>query len=307
MTLASSFSDFLFHCQYEKTLCAKTLQAYGTDLEQFALFQKEISQVADITKNEIRMYLSSISSLKPKSIKRKIATLKALFNYLEFEDKILINPFRKMRIKIKEPKVLCKVMDLQEVKRIFKACYKEKSNCVHPTTYSLVLKKISVIEILFATGARVSEIADLKSDNINLQTGCIIIKGKGQKERIIQICNPESLSILREYFECHKDIILKSGWFFINKLNRKLSDQSIRKIVRDATLLAGLKRIVTPHIFRHTFATLLLEKGVDLRYIQCMLGHSSIATTQLYTHVNNRQQRQILSTKHPRKDFFMHD
>lgn len=311
-TFQSTTEDFLVHCQFEKTLSPKTLKAYRTDLLQLTAFLTTLSptlEVSGITKHHLREFLISIAFLKPKSIKRKVATVKAMFNYLEFEDKILVNPLRKMRIKIKEPKTLPSVMDLQEVVRIFKAGYSFKENAKDRTKYSYneSIRNLAVLELLFSTGARVSEIASLTTENINLHTGNVIIKGKGNKERVIQICNKESIMILKSYsllFEAK--IKASGGWFLINRFNKPLSDQSIRRIVKKIADKAGITKHITPHIFRHSFATLLLEKDVDIKYIQSLLGHSSINTTQIYTHVNRKRQRQILSTKHPRRDFSMH-
>lgn len=304
MTLSASINDFFNHCRYEKNLSSKTLKAYEIDLRQFSLFLSDLDTVTEITKHELRSYLTSISSLKPRTVKRKSATIKTFFNYLEFEDIIEINPVRKMRIKIKEPQILFSVMDFAEIKKIFKASYKIKADNKSKFAYLTAVRNIVVIELLFATGARVSEIANLKMSNINLRSGNITIKGKGNKERVIQICNSETLSIVNEYCSLFEsDILASGGWFLVNRLNKKLSDQSIRCIVKNICIRAGLKRRITPHMFRHTFGTLLLEKNVDIRYIQSMLGHSSITTTQIYTHVNARRQRQILTARHPRRDF----
>lgn len=305
MILQTPVSDFLTHCRYEKGLCAKTLKAYETDLQQFSLFIGKEKNILETSKNDIREYLISISLSKPKTIKRKIATVKALFNHLEFEDCIIINPFRKLKIRVKEPKVLCRILDLYEVKKIFKTCYKDKTRIRNIDQYSYFecIRNIVIIELLFTTGGRVSEIADLRKDNINTYSGNITIKGKGNKERLIQVCNSESLSVIREYYSLLQSIDSGTEWFLINRFKKKLSDQSIRIIVKNICHRAGINRKVTPHTFRHTFGTMLLEKGVDIRYIQSLLGHSSIITTQIYTHINIKRQRQILGTKHPRKDF----
>jgi integrase/recombinase XerD len=237
-----------------------------------------------------------------------MATIRALFNYLEFEDKISANPLRKMRIKIKEPNRLPNVMDIKEIRRIFNSAYEENyfSDNRSPYENFEIIRNIVVVELLFATGARVSELANLKVDCIDTTTGSITIKGKGNKERIIQVCNNESLKVLKEYHRMYCDSINNSGgYFLINRLGRKLSDQSIRMIVKKLASRAKLQKHVTPHVFRHTFATLLLEKEVDIKYIQSLLGHSSIMTTQIYTHVNREKQKKILRAKHPRKDFSM--
>jgi len=310
-TIQNDFKEFINHCKYEKNLSEKTIKAYSIDIAQLIKFliEKDFSlEIEKITKTEIREFLEAISFLKPKSIKRKVATMKAMFNFFEFEDKILINPFRKMRIKIQEPKRLPKVMEIRDVNAIFKSAYIKNSSCKDSTNYSYLesLRNVVVVELLFATGARVSEIANLKKEDIDFYSGTVSIKGKGDKERNIQICNKETIKILKEYFKLFKTKIKSAGdYFLVNRLGSKLSDQSIRGIVKVLSKDAKVQKHITPHVFRHTLATLLLEKDVDIKYIQSILGHSSIMTTQIYTHVNRKKQRQILTTKHPRKDFSM--
>jgi len=306
-SLKDAINEFIYHCRYEKKLSAKTLKVYGIDLAQFLSYScpKSIRvDITQITKLELRGFLVSLSHLKPKSIKRKIATVKAMFNYLEFEDKISVTPFRKLRMKIKEPKLLPKSLNSHEVNNIFKSAYEIKSQISNIKEYSYFesLRNIVVIELLYATGARVSEIADLKDNQINVNSGDITIRGKGDKERIIQVCNIETLKILTEY-RClySKRIELTGGYFLTNRNNKKLSDQSIRGIIKQLRIRANIENNITPHAFRHTLATSLLENEVDICYIQSILGHSSIATTQIYTHVNRLKQKQILIAKHPRQ------
>lgn len=311
MTLQTCSNDFLRHCRFEKNLSGKTLRAYETDLRQFAAFlraNKLASEISGICKAQLRAYLEGIADLKPKSIKRKIATLKALFNFLEFEDRIAVNPFRKIRIKLKEPKRLPVVMTMREVSKLFAVLYRQKRRYPNPECYASLaaLRDVAIVELLFVTGARVSEIANLPTKAIDLQTGTVIIKGKGNKERMLHICHAESLSMLQQY----RKLLEKQGFgesehFFVNRLGRTLSDQSIRLLVKRISRQAGITKRITPHVFRHSFATLLLEKDVDIKYIQSLLGHSSITTTQLYTHVSRAKQKQILKTKHPRKDLLM--
>jgi integrase/recombinase XerD len=309
-TLNNAIKDFIRHCKYEKNLSSKTIKAYETDLMQFAIFLGEnqfSTMLKLISKFELRQFLESLSHLKPKSIKRKVATLKALLNYLEFDEQIDVNPIRKMKIAIKEDSLLPNVMELTEIAKILKTAYYEKNNIIKQNSfkYREALRNIVVIELLFSTGARVSEIAFLKDNDINLATGDIVINGKGRKQRTIQICNEELLSLLKLYRKAWSNGISLSGNnFLVNRFNKPLSDQSIRLLVKRLYKKAGIKKHITPHVFRHSFATLLLEKDVDIKYIQGMLGHSSIVITQIYTHVNKVKQRQVLRTKHPRKDLF---
>lgn len=306
--LQIAIKDFIDHCIFEKNLSPKTIKSYKTDLKQFSKFlvYKNYSlEITYITKLELRHYIEFISFLKPKSIKRKIATIKAMLNYLEFEDKILVNPIRKMRIKIKEPYKLPRCLTIQEMSDIFKTAYKELILKEKDTFfYQTSLRNLAVIELLFATGARVSEIANLKDEDVDLISGRVNINGKGNKERIVQISNNDSLKILIKYKQLFKErIVAADNFFFINRLTKKLSDQSIRSIVKNLSKKACINKHVTPHVFRHSFATLLLENEVDIKYIQILLGHSSIITTQIYTHVNNQKINQILKIKHPRNNF----
>lgn len=310
-SILNSINDFLSHCKIEKNLSEKTMKAYKTDLLQFHQFIGRAlpeDSILLVDKSKLRDFIGTLSDLKPKSIKRKIASVKAMFNYLEWEDKLMINPFRKMRISIKEPKRLPSVLSLKEVTKIFRVIYDKKEKTVGATAYSSfeMLRNIVIAELLFATGARVSEISNLHLQTVNLETGVISIKGKGDKERIIQVCNKESLTILKAYKKQYAEKITDAGgYFLVNRFNAKLSDQSIRTIVKQLAAAAGITRRITPHTFRHSFATLLLEKDVDIKYIQSLLGHSSLMTTQIYTHVNRAKQKQILRTKHPRRDFTM--
>lgn len=309
-TITLATSEFLKHCRFEKNLSLKTLAAYKIDLNQFHNFLLNNNYPLDtlnITKSEVRHFIESISHLKPKSIKRKIATIKALFNFLEFEDHVSINPFRKMKIQIKENKLLPTVMTTTEISKLLKAVYKERNN-VKDNTHSgfAALRNIVILELLFNTGARVSEIADLKRSNIDVGSGLIKIKGKGGKERILHICNKETLLILQQYSGITRKINAKAvGYFLLNRLGNKTSDQSIRNLIKKLAKQAGISKKITPHAFRHSFATLLLEKNVDIRHIQTLLGHSSITTTQIYTHVSKGKQKHILKTKHPRMNMVM--
>jgi len=299
--------SFLTHCKYEKNLSPKTIKAYELDSKQFSNFldEKFSYDVNIITKFEIRNYLRSLRNYEVKTIKRKIATIKALFNFLEFEDVISINPFRKLKINLKETRQLPSLMDTTEVRKILQVAYNSYRDSL-PGTFKaiLTLRDVVVLELLFATGIRVSELCNLKVKDVDLDSGNVLILGKGRKERIIQVCNQETLDLLKLY-----RTLVETGdkaqneSFFKSRLNNTISDQSIRYMIKKYYLKAGIKKHITPHTFRHTFATLLLEEDVDIKYIQHLLGHSNISITQIYTHVNKKKQRRILLDKHPRSKF----
>lgn len=302
--LQSAIELFMFHCQYEKNLNKKTLAAYALDLSQFSTFIASMQlSFTDITLENIRDFLKKISHYKPKTIKRKMATLKALFNYIEFEYENFYNPIRRMRVHIKVPSLLPNVLTSDEVKKILQYLYSQKRQISVSSDHkkTILLRKIALVELLFGTGLRIYELCALTTDTIDLQAGIIRVYGKGSKERIIQICQPPILESLRDYRESLPKQSIKPEPFFLNCYGKKLEPQSVRSIVKKLTKEAGITKRVTPHTFRHTFATLLLEEGVDIKYIQTILGHSSLSTTQIYTHVTNTSQRLILRDYHPRR------
>lgn len=295
---AELVTKYLLYCQFQKGLDEKTIKAYKIDLMQFSIcageqeFSKEVLQ--DYVTNLFKRY-------KFKSVKRKIASLKAFFNYLEYEGALDTNPLDKLRIKLHEPFILPRTIPLNTIDLLLKCAYQKKVR-FSPTVnqYRTCLRDIAVLELLFATGMRVSELCSIKPDCINLQDGTIKIYGKGAKERMLQIGNSDVLAAVREYSEAFANSIESTNCFFVNRLGRQLSDQSVRNMIRQYAKLAGIEQHITPHMFRHSFATLLLEEDVDIRYIQQLLGHSSITTTQIYTHVTLKKQRDILTLKHPR-------
>ena len=287
---------FLNHCKIRKALNDKTIKAYKIDLRQFAQFTDN-----KFSKDVICQYIDMLhEKYKPKTIKRKIASVKAFTHYLIIEEVIEINPFNKIDISFKEPTMLPKTIPLNVINSILAHAYDSLSQVKTKYQKRCTTRDIAVLEILFATGARVSEICNLNPSSVDLTNHTIKIFGKGSKERLIQIENPDVLKALQEYYILFQEDIKSSGFFFVNKLHTRLTEQSVREIICKYTAMTEYDIHVTPHMFRHSFATLLLEEDVDIRYIQKLLGHSSITTTQIYTYVAMSKQKEILSTKHPR-------
>ena len=196
-----------------------------------------------------------------------------------------------------------KTIPLNTVEILLSTIYKQCSDAKTDYKKKHSLRDAAVIELLFATGIRISELCSLKMNDINLYDGTILIYGKGSKERKLQIGNDDVIHILEKYKKNFLTIIQSTNHFFVNQSGNPLSDQAVRRAINKYTSLAAIELHITPHMFRHTFATSLLEADVDIRYIQEMLGHSSINITEIYTHVAMSKQRDILTTKHPRKDF----
>lgn len=296
INLTEQIPHFLTYCKYRKELNSKSIKAYTTDLKQF-----QVNTDNTYSKESICTYLSFLHhQYKPKTIKRKIATLKAFTRYLLIEEMIEHNPFERIDTSFRQPLILPKTIPLNIINDILSSAYNEHSNSNTDYRKWCVKRDIAVLEMLFASGARVSEICNLTASNVDLRNHTIKIFGKGSKERIIQIENPDVLKAITDYYSLFKTDICNSGYFFVNKLHKQLTEQSVRSIICKYTSLSGHSMHITPHMFRHSFATLLLEEDVDIRYIQKMLGHSSITTTQIYTHVTNSKQKEILTTKHPR-------
>lgn len=292
--------EYLHFCIARKNLDNKTIKSYSIDLKQYSDFISDFSLDWNDKKSIEKFIEFMHSKFKPKSVKRKIASLKAFFHYLEIEEIIEVNPFHKIQIKYKEPFILPKTIPLQTIEKIMSYAYSEYKRQTTYYAHKTALRNVLILELLFATGMRISELCTLTTEQINFNDYIIKIYGKGSKERLIQICNKNVQRLMDEYRNEFYFELNNYNYFFINRLNNRLSEQSVRNMIADYTEKAKIQLHITPHMFRHSFATLLLEEDVDIRYIQQMLGHSSITTTQIYTHTSINKQKDILTVKHPR-------
>lgn len=292
--------QYLHICAVQRELNDKTVKAYRIDLTQFLDYLTANELLAD--KSGINHYLDYLhDKYKQRTVKRKIASVKAFFNYLDYEEKIECNPFNRIRVRFKEEQLLPRSVSQEIIGKLLKYMYQQKGNGeLSKWKGRLLLRDISVIELLFMTGIRISELCELHKDAVDLSKGTICVYGKGSKERIIPIGSNKVLQLLREYEqEFEKEIEVN---FFVNRYGESLSTQSVRLMIQHYTKAAGIERHITPHMIRHSFATLLLERGVDIRIIQQLLGHASIVTTQIYTNVASEQKKKILEMYHPRNE-----
>ena len=300
VNIQEEVKKYLHTCQFQKKLNAKTIKAYSIDLKQFLTYLST-TKGQNLSKANIATYMQDLhKQYRPQTVKRKLASLRAFCNYLEFEEILEPSPIRKIKIKFQEPKVLPRTIPLKTIECILATAHLEIKFAQTPFGIFAALRDATMLELLFATGMRISELCSLAPKNIDLEHGTIKIMGKGSKERILQIGNQEVLAILRKYAKLDTFSPSQSGYFFINRQGGRMSEQSVRFMLRKLQKQAGISMHITPHMFRHSFATLLLEEDVGIRYIQQMLGHSSIQTTQIYTQVTTEKQKQILTTKHPR-------
>lgn len=303
--LKNLITEYLTFCEIRKELNSKTLKAYRTDLRQFYEYMQDV--VSDYTdKNSLNNYISQIhQQFKPKTIKRKIASIKAFFHYLVYEEILVNNPFDKINVRFREPQRLPRTIPFATIESFMATMYKEQQCARTEFQKNSILRDIAVIELLFATGMRISELCTLTVEQVDLSSHKLLIYGKGAKERMLQIGNEDVIRILTQYYSTFEKDIATTGWFFVNRLHNRLSEQSVRAMILKYADQAAISLHLTPHMFRHSFATLLLEADVDIRYIQKMLGHSSITTTEIYTSVSMTKQYSILTTKHPRNNMHL--
>lgn len=294
MKMYEQVQDYLEYCEFRKVLDSKTIKAYRIDLRQYFDFIK----CDQPEKSEIEKFVTYLhKTYKQKTVKRKLASIKAFYNYLEEEEIIEESPFRKIKVKFKENIVLPRIIPREEIEQLLNYMYgfrwrKEEK---------LWLRDIAVVEVFFATGARVYEISNLRKESVDLNSGVICIMGKGGKERYLQIGEESVLRVLKKYYELNKQQIRDSGYFFVNQIGKRFTEQSIRIMIKSYVKCAGIERKITPHLFRHSFATYLIEEGVDVSCVQQLLGHSSIKTTQIYIHIATKKQAEILRDRHPRR------
>lgn len=293
--LRPTIDKYLQICTNEKRLSPDTLKAYRIDLRQFANFAAGKKPDREL----LSAYVQELNrNFSPRSAKRKIASVRAFFKELEYREEVVSSPFEKLRVKIQTPKQLPRVIPQDCVEKVLQSAYDAYS--IQKNRW--VLRDIVVLELLFSTGIRVSELCRLSPDTLSINGGQLrlLIFGKGSKERIIEVEMPEAVNVVERYLSVFSDEIHTSDTIMVNRDGKPLSTQSVRNIVNRYADSANIALHITPHMFRHTFATSLLEAGVDIRYIQALLGHSSISTTQIYTYVSTQQQTKLLAQNHPR-------
>lgn len=293
--LSQHVNWYLEMVELEKRLSPHTIRAYRIDLSQFIIFLNG----REVTNELLSQYIKYLNvHFSPRSIKRKLASLHAFYQELESTERLEFNPLKKKRIRIHIPQSLPRSIPDDIVQALLTSAYNTYSLKKHP----LILRDIVVLELLFSTGIRVSELCLLTKHTFQLKAHelLIIVHGKGDKERVLELSSPEILNLIHLYINTFSEQIRINNRILINNRGNPLEPQSVRRIIRKYGAKINIPFTITPHMFRHTFATSLLEAGVDIRYIQALLGHSSISTTQIYTHVTAKHQALILEKKHPR-------
>ena len=294
-----NLEDFKSYILVEKNFSKHTAKAYYADILAYMIWLGD-SQCEDVSFSKVREYLHFIQifNYKKTTVARKIASIRTFYKYLHREKKVESNPAESL-ISPKRPKSLPKFLTTDEVEQIL-----SNINIDTPAGY----RNRAILELLWASGMRVSELSGLNFGNLNLANNEITVFGKGSKERIILVTD-KAKSYLQGYIDFARPLIAKGYTLppisddtpvFINKTGYRLQTKMIRNVINDIVDKIELPKKVTPHMFRHSFATHLIENGAVLRVVQELLGHASISNTQIYTHISMQHMKEVYDETHPR-------
>jgi integrase/recombinase XerD len=289
MTNEEWVERFLQYLRIEKGVADNTIQSYRHDLEMYRTHLRAIDFIR-VQPSDVSTFLKFLygRSLKPRSATRAFAAVRGLHKFLILEKATLENP----TANVEQPrwwKPLPNVLALNEVDRLLSA---------PDTRTARGLRDRAMLEVLYATGLRVSELIGLRLDGVNTEAGFVRCIGKGSKERIVPLGASAAAAVLA-YLQARR-VRKPTNFLFLNNRGEKLSRMGFWKILKAYGVRARIRKPLTPHVLRHSFATHLLERGADLRAVQTMLGHADISTTEIYTHVMRERLREIYKTYHPR-------
>jgi integrase/recombinase XerC len=284
---------FIDHLRTQQRLSENTIRAYRSDLVQLQAFLG--NDLLEASHASLRAFLASRHrELSPRSMCRKLAAIRSFYRFAKRRGWLENSPADRIR-SVQVPRQLPKLLDHDEMSALLKAP-DEKTN--------LGLRDRALLELLYATGMRVSELTGLNVDDLDMQERVVRVLGKGNKERLVPF-GRHAQKALQLYFPVREGLLSRSRRpapeaLFLNRLGGRLSDRSVRRLVDRAIVRAGVLHDISPHVLRHTFATHLLREGADLRCIQELLGHSSLSTTQGYTHVEMKRIIEVYDSAHPR-------
>ena len=297
MKVNEAASAFLTNCKSVRKLSQHTVRAYALDLRHFGEFVGPDSSLESCKPERLYAFVQHLFEkrrLSEASVRRHIATLHALFHFTRLTMPELDDPFRAARIRIRTARRLPRIVPRAELRRLLQEGRRRQRLGFGDLTAYVAL------ELLFATGMRVSELAGLPDSAVDLDEGVITIVGKGDRQRRVFI--PLTIApVLRRYRRQRERRSPAAETFLVNARGGAASTQCIRRRIRALAGGLDLQRMVTPHMLRHSVATYLLEEGVDIRYVQRLLGHRSITTTEIYTHVADATLRRRITERHPRR------
>ncbi len=286
----------------------KTIQAYKLDLDQFSTFQGARQDLQGITPEHLEEWAEELKEAKyaSTSIRRKFASLKVFFNYWVRKRLLDRSPAWNLRLDLAPQRVLTKALTQSEMEKILRQAREEHRQAKGrgegtPEEY-LALRNLTIVEVLYATAVRVGELVGLKLSDFREEESAFVINGKGGRQRLAFLPDQESLDLCRSYLAQREKLGAASppASLFADGRGRRINTQTVSRLISIFAKTGGVGKPVTPHMIRHTAATLLLRNGADLRVVQEYLGHSSITTTQRYTHVSKEHLRNIVRKCHPR-------
>ena len=291
--------DFKSYLLVEKNFSKHTLKAYYSDILGYLIWLCEMP-CTEVNFSKVREYLHFIQKFdyKKTTIARKIASIRTFYKFLYRERLVESNPALNLNTP-KRPKSLPKFLTTEEMEKILNGIKIDT-----PAGF----RNRAILELLWASGMRVSELSGLNFGSLNLENNEITVFGKGSKERIVLVSD-RAKTYLQRYLDSARSLVSKgfrlepiteSTPVFINNTGYRLQDKTIRNVINDVVNSIELPKKVTPHMFRHSFATRLIENGADLRVVQELLGHASISNTQIYTHVSTQRLKQVYNEAHPR-------
>ena len=281
-------SKFINYLKATKNLSPKTLAAYSGDLKQFVSYKHEILK-PDIC--SFISYLSSDLNLKDTSIRRKIITLKIFYEYLVNNDFIVTSPFNKLKFKFKQEKKLPKTLPVAEINRLLR-CFDIDTSTLTVFAQKEYVRDAALIDLLISTGIRIGEAVAITLDDIITSERTLLIHGKGRKQRLIYISSSVTWSRIKTLIK--ERSMSSNNYLFVNRYGNPITIHGVEDIYKKYAKKAQINTKSTPHYLRHTFATNLLANGADLRSVQEILGHASVATTQIYTEVTTNRKKQVL-------------
>ncbi len=283
---------FLSYLEVEKNYSSHTLLNYKLDLQEFATFLGT-TPVEQSDYTTLRRFLAQMrtQNLKPRSVARKLSSLRSFFKYLQREKIVSTNP-ASLLVTPKLDKPLPHFLSEQEATQIIESPGKKDSKKVSDT----FLRDKAIFETLYSTGIRVSELVGLDIDDVDFISNIIRVMGKGRKERLVPI-GDKALEALQFYIDKRTQ---KGNILFLNKNSTRLTSRSVSNIINKYVLQEAMAQHITPHMFRHSFATHLLNRGADLRSVQELLGHVNLSTTQIYTHLTTDKLKKVYDKAHPR-------
>jgi len=285
MNLHDACESFISHCRSAVSLSEHTLRAYTFDLEDFRNHAKRETQLTSLDKENLRQFIRHLREerkLKEITIKRRVACLKLFFKWIKQEGSIIDNPFDNLNERIRLPKRLPRTLGSEEINLLSAAVNLEVNN----NNFQEFATRIA-IKLLLITGIRVGELVKIDIDDLFLADSCLKIHGKGNRQRLVYLFEPMLNKGMAQYLIQRRAKPTKSPKLFVTEAGVPFTTQRMRKLLGSLAGKAGIERRITPHMLRHTTATQLLEAGVDIRYVQKLLGHQSISTTEIYTHVTD--------------------